>query len=273
MRIFSDDTLITRPITAGRAYAWAALSANWTTTLLIALSLAILSVLSAIPLLGLFASVVQGIFLYAPAYRIVALMRQNGTPETFKNAMAAENVQSVLTKHFGPSAGYYLGFMVMTLAVFVITGLIFWLGGGSETLMVSVTHMQGDTPTPEQIDALYGQAAGGGSAAFLFLILVSLFFSYVWPLVYGYALTQERFGEAFKASFMLLSPRFWRASFNGAYFRHVSLWMLIMLAAAIVLGICMATVILIPVGLLLLLWMIYFTAIAAAEAYNFFEDL
>jgi len=47
--------------------------------------------------------------------------------------------------------------------------------------------------------------------------------------------------------------------------------MLIMLGAAIALGVCMATVILIPAGVLLLLWMIYFTAIACAQAYNFYE--
>jgi len=272
MRIFSDETLITQPITAARAYAWAALSANWTTTALIALALAILSVLSVLPLIGFFASIIQGILLYAPAYRLVALMRQSGSAEDFKARMASEKAPVMLTDRFATAAGYYTGFMVMTLVVFLIAGAIFWLGGGTESLMVSATQLeQSASPSPEQIEALYGLVAGAGSAAFAFLIIVSLLLGYVWPLSYGYALSKEGFGEAFGAAFTLLSPAFWRASFNGAYFRHVSLWMLIMLGAAIALGVCMATVILIPAGVLLLLWMIYFTAIACAQAYNFYE--
>ena len=274
MRIFKDPHLITAPISTARHYAWAALTADWKKSGLILLLLILLSFASAIPLLGLFASFFQAVFLYALAYWIVEALRESESVEALRQKVTLTDLKAMLTDHFAPAAGYYAGIMVLSLLFMAFGALVLWATGGLEMFEESVIQMQhGGQMTDQQATVLYGQMVAAGSTTFVIVAVASLFVSYVWPLSYGFALTQKGFGDAFRAAFTLFSPRFWKATFNGAYFRHVSIWMLVMLLAGFLLGVSMALIVLLPVGLAILLWMVYFTAVAAAESYNFTETI
>ena len=273
MRILQDDTLVASPIKAAMDYTWAALSANWKNTIVVALALVLLSLLSIVPVLGFIASVVQAIVLYALGYWIVDRLKASPDVAAFRERVAGENFKAMMAEFFSPAAGFYVGFMVFSIVMMVITVAIFWLTGGFGMVGVVMEQQQMANASPEETYALYAQLLGTSTPALLFILITSLFFSYLWPLVYGYALFQRTFSDAFNAVFMLFSKRFWKAAFTGSYFKIVTLWMLILFGVGIVMGISIGIVILLPLGILILLWMIYFTAVVSAETYNISEDI
>jgi hypothetical protein len=274
MRIFSDETLVTSPINTAMGYTWIAISANWKNTIIVALVLILLSILSLVPILGFVASAVQGIVLYALGYWIVDRIKECSHTEMFKERVASDTFKAMISSLFPPAAGYYVGFMIFSIIMMIITVGIFWITGGFEMVTIASEqqqHMQ--NASPEEVYAFYAQIVGSSSPALVFVLITSLFFSYLWPLVYGYALFQRTFSDAFNAVFMFFSTRFWRAAFTGAYFRLVTLWMLILFGVGLLMGICIGIVILLPLGILLLLWMVYFTSVVAAESYNLTDDI
>lgn len=273
MRILSDETLITSPINSAMGYSWAAISANWKNTAIVALALILLSILSIVPLVGFLASVVQAIVLYALGYWMADRLKTSRDIETFKQIAGDESSKAMMAEFFSPAAGFYVGFMVFSIIMMIITAGIFWITGGFEMVTAMEHHMPGANPSPDEVYAFYMQILGGSAPAVMFVLITSLFFSYLWPLVYGYALFQRSFSDAFNAVFMFFSMRFWRAAFTGPYFKIVTLWMLILFGVGLLMGICIGVLILLPVGILLLLWMVYFTAVVSAEAYNISDEI
>ncbi|WP_456380536.1 hypothetical protein [Hydrogenimonas sp.] len=273
MRILQDETFVTSPINTAMGYTWSAISANWKNTIVVALALILLSILSIVPLLGFVASVVQAIVLYALGYWIVD--RIKGVPDvaSFKERAATEDFKAMMVEFFSPAAGFYVGFMVFSIIMMLITAAIFWITGGFGMMGMVMEQQQLPNASPEEAYALYAQFLGTSTPALLFVLITSLFFSYLWPLVYGYALFQRTFSDAFNAVFMFFSKRFWQAAFTGSYFKIVTLWMLILFGVGIVMGISIGTVILLPLGILVLLWMVYFTAVVSAETYNISENI
>jgi len=127
--------------------------------------------------------------------------------------------------------------------------------------------------TPEQITEFYMQIVAAGTPAIIFILATSLFFSYLWPVVYGYALQQRTFGDALNSVFMFFSPNFWKAAFTGAYFKLATLWMLVLTGAGFLMGFTIAIPILLPFLMLLLIWTVYFTSAVSAAAYNMFDNI
>ncbi len=272
MKIFTDENLINHPINSAMAYSWAALSGNWKNTAIVALALIILSVLQLIPILGILFGVLQSIVLYSMGYWIADRVRSSSDVESFKSLMPNENERSVTFEFLAPATGFYTGFLLFSIVMMFITAAIFWLTGGFEM----VAHIQqpvGPNVTPEQMSAFYAQIFASGSPAVLFILITSLFFSYVWPVVYGYALQQYSFGDAFNAVFMLFSTNFWKAAFTASYLKLVSIWMIVLFGAAILMGFTLVTFVLFPLFILILMWMVYFTSIVSAAAYNMSDDI
>lgn len=273
MRTLQDETFVTSPVKAAMDYTWNALSANWKNTIVVALALVLLSLLSIIPFLGFIASIVQAIVLYALGYWIVDRIKESRDIETFKARAATENFKAMMVEFFSPAAGFYVGFMVFSIIMMIVTAAIFWITGGFEMAGMVMEQQHIQNATPEETYALYAQFLGTSTPTLLFILITSLFFSYLWPLVYGYALFQRTFSDAFNAVFMFFSKRFWQAAFTGTYFKIVTLWMLILFGVGIVMGISIGIVILLPLGILILLWMVYFTAVVSAETYNISENI
>ena len=273
MQLLKDETLRIAPITAAINYTWTALSASWKNTAIVAMVLVLLSIATLIPLVGLVASLIQGILLYALAYWVVDRLKSSVSIEDFKTKIATESdAKGMMVGFFSPAMGFYVGFMIFSLLMMLITFGIFWLSGGFSAMDVMM-QQQAPNVSSQEVTAMYTHLFATSTPALLFMLLSSAFLGYVWPLVYGYALFQRTFGDAFNAIFMLFSPRFWKASFTWAYFKLVSLWMLILLGVGLLTGFAIAIVILLPLGVLMMMWMVYFSAIVAAEAYDMAEDI
>ncbi|BDY13479.1 hypothetical protein [Hydrogenimonas cancrithermarum] len=273
MKILLDDSLRTRPVGTAIAYTWAAMSASWKNTSIVAALLLLLALLEFVPLIGWFASIFQGILLYAIAYWIVDRLRGSAAVENFKTAVAQGDLKETLFAFFSPAAGYYTGFVLFSVIMMILSTLIFWLSGGFEAFALIEQQQTIQNPTPEQTYEMYMQVLGLSTPTLLFFLITSLFFSYLWPLVYGYALLQRSFTDAFNAVFMFFSTAFWKAAFTGSYFKTVSLWMLVSLGVGLLMGFCLMTFVLLPVAVLLILWLVYFTAIVSVSTYNMSDDI
>ncbi|MCF6200852.1 MAG: hypothetical protein L3J42_01795 [Hydrogenimonas sp.] len=273
MHIFKDESFRNRPIGTALDYTWAALSANWKNSAIVAAILLLLMLFQIIPILGIVAGVLQSIIFYALAYWAVENIIKSSNIENFKEQIQNANVKDMLFSFLAPASGFYLGFIIISVIFIAATALIFWLTGGGAIFSMMQEQMGNSSMAPEQAMIFYTQILGMGTPAILFFIIAITFFGYIWPLVYGYALMQRSFSDALNALFMLFSTRFWRAAFTMKYLKIVSLWMLILFGAMIVAGICASLFILIPVAVLILLWLTYFSAIVSAEVYNLYDDI
>jgi len=83
----------------------------------------------------------------------------------------------------------------------------------------------------------------------LFLIL-SMVLGYLLPGVMGEVLLAESFGDAFKKSWKLFSPSYWKRTLNGDYFMLVLIWSAIVFVAALILSWLAVSIILLPVALI-----------------------
>ncbi len=273
MHILPDENLKKRPIGTALDYTWAALSADWKKSAIVAGAILLLFLFQIVPLVGMVAGILQSIIFYALAYSVVDNLTKSTNIESFKERIGNSTTKEMLFKFIAPASGFYLGFIIVSIIFIAATALLFWLTGGGAIITMLNQQMSGSDMTPQQATVFYTQILGMSTPTLLFFIVATTFFGYIWPLVYGYALLQRSFSDALNALFMLFSTRFWRAAFTMQYFKVVSLWMLILFGAMLLAGICAAFFILIPVAVLILLWLTYFSAIVAAETYNFSDDI
>jgi len=271
MQLLSDPRFREAPISTAMAYSQAAITGNWKNTFLFAFAIVLLGAAQMVPLIGMIASLAQTLLLYALAYWLVDRIKENRDLGLFFDRMRQENPAEALFGFLSPAGGFYVGFLLFSLVMTLITVGLFWLSGGF-TMMATITPPAGDV-TAEAAAAFYGQILSTSTPALLFILITSLFFGYLWPLVYGYALFQRTFSDAFNAVLMFFSTRFWSAAFTGTYFKLSSLWMLILFGAFLLMGVTFATLLLIPLGVLLLLWIIYFTAAVSATAYHLSDNI
>ena len=177
MQILKDPACRTASITTAMAYSRAAMSANWKNTLLAATVLLLLGAASMIPLLGIAASMFQTVLFYALAFWFVFRLRDSENIEVFREKAGGDALSTMLTGWLSPAMGYYVGFMLFSLLMIVITGVLLGLSGGFEAVSSRATMQQG--ATQQEMAALYAQLGTSSLPAMLFLILSSLFFSYL----------------------------------------------------------------------------------------------
>ncbi len=272
MKIYPDESLLKHPVNSTMAYSWAAVSGNWKNSAVVALALLVLSLLQIVPFVGLLFGIVQSVILYSMGYWVADRLKRYNDVDSFRNGMRNESERSIMFEFLAPATGFYVGFVLFSIVMALITLAIFWLSGGFEAV-VQLRQPIGVDTTPEQMYAFYAQIFTSSSPAILFVLITSLFFGYVWPMVYGYALQQRSFTDALNAVFMIFSTAFWRASFTASYFKLVSIWMLVLFGATLLMGFALATFVLIPLFILILIWTLYFTSIVSAAAYNMSDDI
>ncbi|WP_457598294.1 hypothetical protein [Hydrogenimonas sp.] len=273
MHILPDENLKNAPIGSAIAYTWTALSANWKNSAIFAALLLVLSLLQIFPFIGILFAVFQSLLLYALAYWIVDTIAQSDGIESFKKRIEAARPKETLFTFLAPASGFYTGFILLSILILFATAIIFWITGGGAVWGMIETQMAQPDLSPEEAMAFYVQVLGISAPALIFFLIVSSFFGYLWPLVYGYALLQRTFFDALNAIFMLFSTRFWRASFTLVYFKTVSLWMVVVFGVMVLASLCGATILLLPVAIFLILWLAYFSAIVAVAAYNLSDDI
>lgn len=250
--LLSRETGLKLPLTL----AWRFFVVNKPLSLLLLAVLFGLQLLGMIPLVGLLFSIAGTILSYAAMIYVSRLGGDSESPEAFEEAVKAIDLKILLAKYWQVAAGGWLGTVAVSfllIAAVMVVG--FATGGAAELMQVIQSTGEGNV-------AGWPQDAPAGGVVALLLIALLLFacVTYLYPLVIGAIMVQEDFGGAFKAAFGIFSPALWAASFRGAYFLLILVASAVAFLASIVIALTAATVILIPLAILVAYWlMLYVT--------------
>lgn len=180
----------------------------------------LLSLLSNIPLLGLVASVLSGILMFALFFFVGKVFYEAADMDAFVETIRTTTISTLWNKYWKPSFGAYLGWVLIILLFLVIAGVIVGITGAGDKFM-----MASQSNDPMAMLAIL-------PATILPLLLLALLL-YVMPLVFANIIKTDNFNDAFKAVFTIFSKDVWRRAFTGAYFKYMTLLGLILIALMI----------------------------------------
>jgi len=217
------------------SYSFKAVLKNWKAVVVFALFLIVSSLFSFIPLFSLPFSLFIALLGIQLTVYYGRPVRAGLSKEELLSFLENSTVKEIFTEKIEVSAGIFLGlFTIFFLSVAVFIGLHLLLG---IPLIV-------ETEVPPNI-------AFKLAFIYLLLFLFGSFLSYLSPLVFGYAIGKEDFGEAFLAVFRFFSPSFWRASLSLKYFGLVLIFSLVFIVLIILSLLLMLSVVLFPLGAML----------------------
>jgi hypothetical protein len=180
----------------------------------------LLSLLSNIPLLGLVASVLSGILMFALFFFVGKVFYEAADMDAFVETIRTTTISKLWSNYWKPSFGAYLGWVLIILLFLVIAGVIVGITGAGDKFM-----MASQSNDPMAMLAIL-------PATILPLLLLALLL-YVMPLVFANIIKTDNFNDAFKAVFTIFSKDVWRRAFTGAYFKYMTLLGLILIALMI----------------------------------------
>jgi len=203
--------------------------------------LLVISFFSFLPLIGI---------LFVFAYSVLSLSIQIyfgkntvsiKNEEEMKDIARNTQIGEFLTKYFSEAAGAFLGLFILSLVfmiLFMITAGIFGTG-------LSVEEMRGmnEQEMIIQMITVY-------SIPSILFLLIGGFLFYIFPSVMGEIFLTTGFNEALKKVFLLLSPNFWKKTFNKNYFILIIIWSIIVFIFGILIVLLSTTVILLPLVLI-----------------------
>jgi len=239
-------------------YSFNAVSKNWKAVVVFALLLLFSFLLGLLHVTSVLSSL---IFAWAGTQISVfygaALFRFNDKFELLSFLEEVEPLQVYKEKNQVTFA-VLLGSFVVTVLLSLISALIaFSLGAGFAPLLEKFVNT-GQLPVD-----LYPILLKGALILLLITLLWSWFF-YLYPFVFGYCLTKESFGEAFKAFFTIFSPRTWAKTLSFAYFKLLFLLSVFWLIVGPVAFVALASLFFIPVAAVLLYFLyVLFGAVSA----------
>jgi hypothetical protein len=214
------DQALTHPIKYTLMLTKEVFSLNKGLFLAISAIVVLLSLLSNIPILGLIASVLSGILMFALFFFVGKVFYEAEDMDTFVEAIRTMRLSELWNRYWKASFGAYLGWVLVVLLYLLIAGLILGIAGAGNDLM-----MASEGNDPMAMLALL-------PATILPLILLALLL-YVTPLVFANIIKTDTFNDAFKAVFSIFSKDIWRRAFTGAYFKYMTLLGLILIALTV----------------------------------------
>jgi len=229
----------------------------------VSLNLAAIGILIAIalmkfiPIVGIIFAFAYPILSFAVQIYVARLVPQAQSAEDVSHAAEETKLGDFFTRHLDIAAGGFLGFFLI-LMIFSI--LFFAALSGS----VDIRAME--SGNAEAMMASISTAGAMGTMS-LFM-LIAMFLGYFFPGVMGEVMLSEDFTSAFKKSFSLLLPSFWKRTFTKEYFLLILVWSIIVFAAALVLSWIAVSIFLLPVALI----GIYFLSLYNAVIYVFAKE-
>ena len=234
-----------------------AVKSNWGLALSWSAVMFILLLISLVPIIGFFVSVLTSAFIYAFTIYASSRLLKGSTAKVFKNLSLSE----VFSKHMANGFGMWLGFLLITIGFLVVSAALIFAFGmlGSISDLIKYGHTYGRVREGTLISIL---------VALLILLTVLLWYVYALPLLIAKLLEKGEpdFNKSFLAAFELLKPSFIKETFSNWYLRVGGIWSLgvtIGFTGAILLA---ALIITIPMALLLLYWTNVLFAICSAES-------
>ncbi len=240
--------------------AWSFFKGNYALNFATIAILIVLTLLGAIPLLGI-------IFVFA--YSIVSLSVQIFYGRLVPSVESVEEMESVakdikigdfLSRYIHVAAGGFLALFFISIVFMMLFGIVVKMGGGA-----SIEHIGGGVMTQAQMVSMMAMV----SVPSLIILLVGAFLFYFFPAVMGKVILSEDFASAFKTVFYLFNPNLWKQTFNKEYFILVFIWSLILIGVGIVMVVLSASLVLIPVVLIIA----YLVSLYNSGVYVFSVDL
>ncbi|BCD62463.1 hypothetical protein NitYY0826_C1339 [Nitratiruptor sp. YY08-26] len=238
--------------------AWSFFKGNYALNFAAIAILIVLNLLGMIPIIGI---------LFIFAYSIVSLAVQIyfgraiakvNDPQELVDIAAETKIGDLLTTYLQTAAGAFLGFFFIFL-------LFSFLFGIAISMSIDVEQLQNGMMSQAQMIAMMSS----GGAVGLLLLVIAAFFFYFAPGVLGEIIKTDDFTEAFKKSFWIFSPSFWKRCFNKEYFVLIFIWSLILIGVGIVMVLMASSIILLPVVLVIA----YIVSLYNAAIYVFAADL
>ncbi len=240
------------------AAAWAFFKGNYALNFAAIAILILLNLFGMLPIIGMLFIFAYSIMSMAvQIYFGRALMEVNSLDE-LSDVAAETRIGELLTSYLQTAAGAFLGFFL----IFLLFSLLF---GVALSMSVDMDQLQGGMMSEMQMVAMM---RAGGVVGILFLVLLAFLFYFI-PGVLGEIIKSDDFTEAFKRSFWIFLPSYWKRCFNKDYFLLVLVWSLILLGVGIVMIALASSIILLP----LVLVVAYIVSLYNAAIYVFAADL
>jgi len=245
-----DEALSEEPIKNTFRLGWEFISLNKQFTFTVISVLVLLNFLGFIPIIGFVFSVFYSALLLSIQIYAGRLVYTTENIETFVDEVHQVEGENVVKQYFAPALGAYMGWMVIGLLAFFLLALIVGNMGVTESTLNNSA----------ELFALL-------SVIGLPIILITLIFSYVQPLVQANIIMSNTFQEGFFAVFTIFSADVWRRAMQASYFKYMFWLGLLVFAAAFLFGLLFAIFSVIPfLNILVMIIFVYIMMIIMSVA-------
>ncbi len=244
--------------------AWNFFKGNYALNFAAMAILIVLYILGMIPLLGILFIFAYSVFSLAIQVYFGKKMQSAATPQDMAEVAANTKIRDLLMEHIDVAAGAFLAYLILGIVFGLLFAIFAGMGAG---MMHESMQMQGMGMHGEEQMAMI-MMSGMGVGGFIVLLVV-LFLAYFFPGVMGKVILADDFVGGFKNAFLIFSPTLWKSCFNKDYFLLILLWSIIIFVALILIFALSATLILLPLGVVLA----YILSLYNAAVYVFAAQL
>ena len=246
------------------ALAWNFFKGNYALNFAALAILIVMNILGMVPILGVLFIFAYSVLSFAIQIYFGKKMEGVHAPEDMANVAAQTKIRDLFMEYVDVAAGAFLAFLMLGIVFGLLFAIVAGVGAGmmQESVQMQSMGMRGE----EQMAMMV--ASGMGIGGFL-LLLVMLFLAYFFPAVMGRVILSDDFVSGFKNAFLIFSPALWKSCFNKDYFLLILLWSIIIFVALLVIFALSATLILLPLGVVIA----YILALYNAAIYVFAAKL
>ena len=227
-----DEIVASEPIKNTFRLGWEFIVLNKPLTLTLITLLFVLSILGAIPIIGVVFSLFSSILFISVQIFIGRLVYESDNIEVFVDKVSKVKGEDIVKEYFSPALGAYAGWMVLGLLMLIVVSILI----GSMGLGLSNIDLNSASAIQENQEVLLQLI----STVALPMLIVLLILSYVQPLVQSHVVLANDFKEGFFAVMKLFSVDVWRDAFKGSYFKYMFWFSSVMLAIGLFFGVIFA---------------------------------
>jgi len=201
--------------------------------------LILIALLKMVPLVGIVFAFAYPVLSFAIQIYVAREVPGLQTPEEMITVARRTKLGDLFTRHLDIATGGFLGFFLILMILFT---LFMWLMSFSIDIQ---------TLNTENMEAFAASITTSGALGTLFFfMLLGMWLGYLMPGVMGEVILAENFTDAFKKSFLIFSPRFWKRTLTRDYFLLILVWSAVVFIAALLLSWIALSIILMPVALI-----------------------
>lgn len=209
----------------------------------------VLTLLEAVPVLGLAAAIAIGVFSQSVQIYVGRTFYEADGMEGFADAARQSTFGPFMGRYRGPAFGAWLGWFIVGMALGVLFFIVLFAFGADPQVFENAAQGEGDP-----VALITALATAGIPVLFLALLL-----TYFYPAVQGRVILSDSFNEAFRSVFTLFSPSLWKQTMNGEYFRFIFYFGLALMGILVLIAVTMSLLFMIPfLGVILaMVWMMF----------------